>query len=211
MKTRIHIIAFAICLFAALGAHAKRDKDDSAYTDTQVKILTERFVKDEKWIVDLEKREKSNNATQTARIEQLEKEIDQLSTKLADLEKREKSNTDAQTERIEQMEKEINQLSTKLADLQKWEEDKWKVGKDELSKAQKTAQVGNAKGIIALGILIPIAALVLLFAGFFFWPRTRGETPAPPPSGTRPKCPGCGWEHDPGDTICKNPSCKVQF
>lgn len=28
---------------------------------------------------------------------------------------------------------------------------------------------------------------------------------------TLPKCPRCGQEHDPGDTICQNPACKTQF
>ena len=26
-----------------------------------------------------------------------------------------------------------------------------------------------------------------------------------------PKCPRCGMEHNPGDTVCKNPKCKTQF
>ena len=44
---------------------------------------------------------------------------------------------------------------------------------------------------------------------------TRSYTPKSPFAsagpGARPKCPRCGWEHDPGDTICKNPACKTQF
>jgi hypothetical protein len=34
----------------------------------------------------------------------------------------------------------------------------------------------------------------------------------PPPSGdVLPRCPRCGQEHGPDDTVCKNPACRTQF
>ena len=74
-----------------------------------------------------------------------------------------------------------------------------------------TERTGHRVRTILL-LLVPIAAIVLLFAVFFFWPRNRaGQTTASVEPGARPKCPRCGWEHDPADTVCKNPACKVQF
>ncbi len=60
--------------------------------------------------------------------------------------------------------------------------------------------------------------LALVAFGVIVYMRTRGEDDAtinqkrPLDSGsTLPKCPRCGQEHAPGDTICKNPNCKTQF
>lgn len=59
-------------------------------------------------------------------------------------------------------------------------------------------------------VLGGIAAIIFAVLGLFFWPRKSISTASGNASG-RPKCPRCGWEHDPGDTICKNPACKTQF
>ncbi len=41
--------------------------------------------------------------------------------------------------------------------------------------------------------------------------RPNNNTVVPRLDNGLPKCPRCGMEHDPGDTVCKNPNCKTQF
>lgn len=156
------------------------------------------------------KLDKDDSAYTDKQVGALTERVEEDEKRIVDLEKREKENNDGQAERIRELEGEVNRLSSELAELKKWGEDKWSVGKEELSRANQTAVDGNAKGNLALWILLPVAALVLLFAVFFFWPRKRdGQSSTPLEPGSRPKCPRCGWEHDPGDTACKNPACKT--
>lgn len=174
MSTRIHIIALAICLFTTVCAYAKPDKGDKAYVDQEVKILIERFGKDEQRIRNLEKRESDNNT--------------------------------AQNERIIELEKKVDVLSKQLAALKKWAEGKWETGVVELEKA-KEPRVPLWVKIL----LFAVAAIILAVLGLAVW-SSRAVTPSnPAESSDRPKCPRCGWEHDPKDTVCKNPNCKTQF
>ena len=60
--------------------------------------------------------------------------------------------------------------------------------------------------------------LAIVILGIVMWMRTGSKaiaaTAAQKQAATDsalPKCPRCGQEHDPGDTICKNPNCKTQF
>lgn len=62
-----------------------------------------------------------------------------------------------------------------------------------------------------LFIIIVICIIIFAFAIFLFWPRGKSSTSSFVNSSSRPKCPCCGREHDPGDTVCKNPNCKTQF
>lgn len=59
-------------------------------------------------------------------------------------------------------------------------------------------------------VLGGIASIIFAVLGLIFWPRKAVSTVSENAS-DRPKCPCCGWEHDPGDTVCKNPACKTQF
>lgn len=59
-------------------------------------------------------------------------------------------------------------------------------------------------------LLWGIGVLIIAVMGFIFWPRKPISSAYADPY-KRPRCPRCGWEHDPTDTICKNPNCKTQF
>lgn len=60
--------------------------------------------------------------------------------------------------------------------------------------------------------------LAIAILGFFIWVRTGSKIVTAQASQKQtevdsnlPKCPRCGQEHDPTDTVCKNPNCKTQF
>ena len=134
------------------------------------------------------------------RIKKLEDSVkadsQEQNKKIAALEERQR----AQGAKIDELVRELNAVKSNLDASSK-----------SIDTLASTAKGARRTGNILLWILLPVAALVLLFAGFFFWPHNHiGQPPAPEP-GARPKCPGCGWEHDPADTVCKNPACKVQF
>ena len=63
----------------------------------------------------------------------------------------------------------------------------------------------------ALYIIMTVCAIVIAFVILVFWPQRKSNSSTSVGPTSRPKCPYCGWEHDPGDTICKNPNCKTQF
>lgn len=67
-------------------------------------------------------------------------------------------------------------------------------------------------GLVALWILLPIVLLLLLVGGYLFWPHHEtGQTLASQSKSGLPKCPCCGWEHDPSESVCRNPRCKTHF
>ena len=147
-----------------------------------------------------------------ARIKPVKTQVADHDKRIKALESSVKKDSDDQNKKIALLEKRLEAQEMELKKLRDWGEKKWNVGKEQLEKANKSADGGNRKGNLALWILLPVAAIVLLFAGFFFWPRNRGgQTATAIDPGTRPKCPRCGLEHDPGDTVCKNPACKLQF
>lgn len=114
----------------------------------------------------------------------------------------------SRTKEIADQKAKINELTEKLNETRKLLDKNL----NDIEKLRGgTERTGHRVRTILL-LLVPIAAIVLLFAVFFFWPRNRaGQTTASVEPGARPKCPRCGWEHDPADTVCKNPACKVQF
>lgn len=76
---------------------------------------------------------------------------------------------------------------------------------ERLREKLKAAETGKQRyGLVLLFLGLSIVG----FGGWLFFPRKASPPIAPV---GRPKCPRCGWEHDPGDTICKNPACKTQF
>lgn len=124
----------------------------------------------------------------------------QQNTEIANLQNR----VDKLEESLQTQAATINQLIEQLENLQsKLGENAEKINKLDT----KTEKVGK-RWVIALWVGIPIIVIVLLGLAFLFLPTP--SRPASDGSG-RPKCPRCGWEHAPGDTVCKNPACKTQF
>ena len=120
--------------------------------------------------------------------------------------------TDSQADRIANLENRIdeqaltiNQLVDRLNEVQRSLE----INADTISKVRETTKRTSAWVRVLRAVLVPVGLIVLVILGFFFWPRRTIS----PPSDTsaRPKCPRCGLEHEPGDTICKNPSCQTRF
>ena len=62
-----------------------------------------------------------------------------------------------------------------------------------------------------LAIIVLVCLIVVFFVFLLFWPQKKECRSVPKDSSSRPKCPRCGWEHDPDDTVCKNPVCKTHF
>jgi uncharacterized coiled-coil protein SlyX len=150
-----------------------------------------------------------------ARIKPVKTQVENHETRIKALESSVKKDSNEQNQKIAGLERQLGEQESKINELVR-ELNAVKSKLDASSKSidtlATTAKGARRTGNLALWILLPVAALVLLFVGFFLWPRNRaGQTVASPEPGSRPKCPRCGWEHDPGDTVCKNPSCKVQF
>lgn len=144
---------------------------------------------------------KAQVADHEKRTKALEKSVredsEKQNKKIAELESR----LTAQRKKIDELVQELNAVKSTLDASSK-----------SIDTLASTAKGARRTGNLALWILLPVAALVLLFTGFFFWPRNRdGQSSTPLEPGLRPKCPRCGWEHDPDDTACKNPVCKTQF
>lgn len=114
-------------------------------------------------------------------------------------------------DRVDKLEKSLQaqaetnkQLSAQLENLKK------DLGEQIQTTDTKADKVGK-RWMIALWVGIPLLVLVLLGVGFLFVPTSSRSGISSREGGGRPKCPRCGWEHDPGDTVCKNPACKTQF
>lgn len=155
-------------------------------------------------------RDKDDTKYTDEQVAKVQKQVSGHEERIKELEKSVNEDSDEQNKRIAELERKVEDLSGKLAELKEWGEEKWTTGKRELEKANEKAKDGSEKSNLALWILVPVVAVVLVVLGFFFWPRK----PVSPPSSdvsARPKCPRCGCEHDPSDSICKNPACKTQF
>ena len=77
--------------------------------------------------------------------------------------------------------------------------------------AEKNVRKANSEASWALIILLSIVSVIIAVCAFVFWPHKTKPVSILGDMPSRLKCPRCGWEHVPGDTICKNPDCKTQF
>lgn len=150
-----------------------------------------------------------------ARIKPVKAQVADHEKRIKTLEKSVKEDSEKQKIEIAELESRLTEQRNKIDELVQ-ELNAVKSTLDASSKSidtlASTAKGARRTGNLALWILLPVAALVLLFAGFFFWPRKRdGQTSTTVEPGARPTCPWCGLEHDPDDTACKNPACKMQF
>lgn len=123
---------------------------------------------------------------------------------VAEVENRIRRTDDAQSRRIGELENKVEELSKELSALENWTKEKWGVSIDELKRV-------DGKSSVSIWLLLLIVVVIVAILAFAFWPRRRLESVLTSDSGLRPKCPRCGWEHDPGDAVCKNPACKMHF
>lgn len=117
-------------------------------------------------------------------------------------------------EQLAQAKEELRDVQKQLAGTQKeLEKRQREIGtlqKEVENQRQRadTAEAGKQRyGLVLLFVALSIVG----FGGWLFFPRKVDCSPSDLSASGRPKCPRCGWEHDPSDTICKNPDCKTQF
>ena len=80
-----------------------------------------------------------------------------------------------------------------------------------LERVRGRADVGSRNGTLALLISLSIGLVIIGIICLVFWPRKPVQAVSSRVSADENKCPRCGWEHDPGDAVCKNPKCRTQF
>lgn len=134
----------------------------------------------------------------------LREEMSPIRRQLADLSSDFGKKSESNDESISALNKRIEELQKSINDLQEKVDDYWSKGATNLTRTDTKANV--ALWIISLTALSLCAVLCLIF-----WPRKSVANTVSTTLSTKRKCPRCGWEHDPGDTICKNPNCKTQF
>ena len=120
----------------------------------------------------------------------INKSLDELRTSIA------KKDKDLSS-RIDELQASVNELQERVDSL-------WEKGATNLDKT-------DIKANVALWITIPIVMVICGILCLAFWPRRSKAATTNSTRADQHKCPRCGWEHDPGDTVCKNPNCKTQF
>ena len=114
---------------------------------------------------------------------------------------------DERTKQIEELEVSVNKLQERVDRLEKDVKDLKNIGQNIGLKGDQT----DIKANVALWITIPIVMVICGVLCLAFWPRRSKSATINSTRSDQHKCPRCGWEHDPGDTVCKNPNCKTQF
>ena len=141
------------------------------------------------------------------RIAGLEKVIEQQKEKIKELS--ESRDSLVRLEKfVQQQTEKINEITAKLNETRQLIDKNL----EDIQELQGGTNQNNHRLTIIVSIMGAVVVLVLMFFGFLLWPRKHnGQSARSSGSGSSPKCPRCGWEHDPGDTVCKNPACKTQF
>lgn len=111
---------------------------------------------------------------------------------------------DEKTVQIKELQASVNELQAKVDSL-------WKKGATNLETIGRKGDKTDIKANVALWITIPIVMVICSILCFAFWPRKSKSVAISSARSDQYKCPRCGWEHDPSDTVCKNPNCKTQF
>ena len=108
---------------------------------------------------------------------------------------------------VEKQRQRADNAETQLAKA-KDEADRKKSENERLRKKLEAAETGKQRyGLVLLFLGLSIVG----FGGWLFFPRKAIPAPSGISHAGRPTCPRCGREHDPGDTVCKNPACRTQF
>lgn len=202
MKFATYLILFCVYLFVApfvQGSEADR-------INKIVKPVRDQVSKHEERIRALETSVQKDSNEQNKRIADHDQQINALETSV-------KRDSGEQNKRIDQLEETvgkqaaaINKLIVQLKEVQ----GKLDITAKAIDKVDGVTVENRKRVHVLLSVLTPVVIVVLAVFAFFFWPRNTIVSPAVDVSG-RSKCPRCGWEHDPADTVCKNPACKTQF
>ena len=110
---------------------------------------------------------------------------------------------DKHSAQIEKLQASVNKLQERVDSLEKSATNLETIGR----KGDKT----DIKANVALWITIPIVMVICSILCFAFWPRKSKSVAISSARSDQHKCPRCGWEHDPDDTVCRNPNCRTQF
>lgn len=162
-------------------------------------------------LVTYAKPDKDDSKYTDEEVGKVQKAVEYHETRIKALETSVKKDSEEQNKRIAELEKKVDDLSKELTALDKWCHEKWDKVVEELEKANKKTEKVDKKCSYSLWLLVPVTIVILAVVVFAFWPRKAVPPSLPPDPSDRPKCPRCGWEHDPKDTVCKNPNCKTQF
>ena len=108
-----------------------------------------------------------------------------------------------------QLQVEIDSLKSGNSQL-KSENESLKSGNSQLNAEIKRLKAKRSWPWIVLAFVVGCLSVFLLSLICIRSPKSN-VTASPHLGNGLPKCPRCGMEHDPGDTVCKNPKCKTQF
>ena len=115
------------------------------------------------------------------------------------------------TKSINVLNERIQKLESDVSRLQKTVDSRWDKGVKNLdaldSKVKGTVRNANIALWISLSIVLSVCGTLCLV----FWPRKSKTIAINPTLSDKHKCPRCGWEHGPEDTVCRNPNCRTQF
>lgn len=112
---------------------------------------------------------------------------------------------------IKALNERIQKLESGVSNLQEVVNSRWDTGVKNLddlgSKVKGTDRNANIALWISLSIVLSVCGTLCLV----FWPRKSKTIAINPTLSDKHKCPRCGWEHGPEDTVCRNPNCRTQF
>jgi hypothetical protein len=112
---------------------------------------------------------------------------------------------------IEGLQASVKGLQASVEELQARVDSLWKKEAKNLETIGRKGDKTDIKANVALWITIPIVIVICSILCFAFWPRKSRAASLSPTLSDQHKCPRCGWEHGPNDTVCRNPNCKTQF
>ena len=114
-------------------------------------------------------------------------------------------NVNGKKVQIEELQKSVKELQARVDRVDGLREK----GAANLETVGRKGDITDIKANVALWITIPIVMVICGILCFAFWPRKSKSVAI---SSARPdphKCPRCGTEHAPGETVCKH--CQTQF
>ena len=137
----------------------------------------------------------------------LSEEIEPIKCGINSLTEAASSNTKA----IKALNERIQKLESDVSSLQKKVDRLWDKGAKNLDALDNKVKGTDRNANIALWISLSIVLSVCGTLCLVFWPRKSKTIAINPTLSDKHKCPRCGWEHGPEDTVCRNPNCRTQF
>ena len=110
---------------------------------------------------------------------------------------------------------EISKIQSSIANIQQKLEEVEKKVDSNIKDTGNIAGTTKKHTVLTLIILIPIAIIVIAFLIYLFYPSQAKKEMDSAIASTiknnvsQSKCPMCGWEHAPDETVCKN--CGTKF